>query len=645
MANSWLVFDRIRAIARANRIYQHERNFQDQSSLDQMRTGNDVYDWNQQASILDQTNVFLNRLQRYKDYDQMDQVGVINLSLDLMADEVSLVDPERKRTLIIRAKSRRVKKVLEELYFNTLMWDSNCRPTARYLAKFGDCPYEVITTKNRDGVASLKHIDVYNFTRVETKRGDLVGFYYTDEFVSTPQFMHPWQCMHLRLSTLEKVYNPYGRAWIDGSRKAFKQLRLMEDAALVYRLTRAPDRRKFTIPIGNIPNKEVPEYLASIARTFKRHKIYNPQTGTFDERYSPLIQEDDYFLPRRPDGVGPDVENIQGASNINEIKDIEYFKKNMVAPLKIPFARVGIGEDAGKANEKSLASTSPEFAKSVQWVQREMATGLTKVGIIHLLLKGFSIDDVRGFELILPSGSAIEELYRMETWQTRVDVMQALKELEWFPKEWIVTHFTDITPDELIELKEMAKFENDSSNADMFDLGGGGGGGGGGMGKPPKGSESFGDIDFGTFDDGDENQSDADALGGGEGGLGDEGAGEAGEEAPVPEGVEAEQKLILEYEEYTKNQGKLLFESLLRKIAKPKSDIMNMYDFILNNNDLDGLTFQSGEIIEPGLALDEINDTRESVKLILESNMAHGLASEDVMIEDDEIGPDDMPTL
>lgn len=397
----------------------------------------------------------------------------------------SLVDPERKHTLVIRARNRRLKRELEDLLFNTLLWDTYCRPSIRYLCKYGDLPFEVIPTANRGGVASLRFMNVYNFTRIETRYGDLVGFFYQDAMNPAPQFMHPWQVMHLRLTNFENIYHPYGKSILDGGRKAFKQLRLMEDAALIYRITRAPEKRKFTIPVGMIPPKDVPEYMQMIGRQFKRQRFYNPTTGTFDERYSPLIQEDDFFLPRRPDGSGPDIDTLPGAENLDQIADIEYFKKKMISPMKIPFERVGIGEGAGQASEKSLSQSHSEFAKSVQWVQREVATGLTKVAIIHLALRGYSVEDLKGFDITLSATSAMEELYRIETWQTRAAVMAELKELGWFPKEWIVTRFTDLSPDEIEELKDMEETESQ---------GGPGGGIPGGLDvepgmEPPEGEE------------------------------------------------------------------------------------------------------------------------------------------------------------
>lgn len=501
----------------------------------------------------------------------------------------SLVDPERKHTLVIRARNRRLKKELEDLLFNTLLWDTYCRPSIRYLCKYGDLPFEVIPTANRSGVASLRFMNVYNFTRIETRYGDLVGFFYQDAMNPAPQFMHPWQVMHLRLTNFENIYHPYGKSILDGGRKAFKQLRLMEDAALIYRITRAPEKRKFTIPVGMIPPKEVPEYMQMIGRQFKRQRFYNPTTGSFDERYSPLIQEDDFFLPRRPDGSGPDIDTLPGAENLDQIADIEYFKKKMISPMKIPFERVGIGEGSGQASEKSLSQSHSEFAKSVQWVQREVATGLTKVAIIHLALRGYSVEDLKGFEITLSATSAMEELYRIETWQTRAAVMAELKDLGWFPKEWIVTRFTDLSPDEIEELKDMEETESQG--------GPGGGIPGGldlepGMEPSPEGEE--GELPI----------------------PGEEGeATPVGEEAIPVEGFDltAEKRLLNEMRRQGRRKdARKIVEKWAKRLGKDtiseNSEPISGYNHLLEMKELDGLSATEPEIINDGIYHDPNND-------------------------------------
>jgi hypothetical protein len=600
MPSYLLLFDRIRALAKQHRIYQAERIYQDQASLDRVALGNDLSDNSTQAAILDQTNLQINRLERYKDYEQMDQTGEISLALDLYADEASLVDPERKHTIIIRARNKRLKQELEELFFDTLLWDSYCRPAVRYLCKYGCMPFEIVPTEHRDGVASLKFINVYNFTRIETRFGDLVGFFHLDELSTEPQFLHPWQVMHLRLTSFENIYHPYGRAVLDGGRKAFKQLRLMEDAALIYRITRAPEKRKFMIPVGLIPPKEVPEYMQMIARMFKRQRFYNPTTGTFDERYSPLIQEDDFLLPRRPDGSGPDIDVLPGAENLDQIADIEYFKKKMIAPTKIPFERVGIGEGAGQASEKSLSQSHAEFAKSVQWIQREVAVGLKKAAIVHLALRGYSVEDLKGFDIALTATSAMEELYRIETWQTRVGVMAELKDLGWFPKEWIVTHFTDLSPDEIEELKDM---ESEAQ--------GGGGGGGIPGGLDVGGSEDEalpeGIPDTAMMQDPDNPEAGGVPL---DLGMDDEDV----EESFNGMDVEAQKRVITEMMRQGKRQEvKRIVENWADKLGKDSNEmlIVSGYNHLLMSKELDGLSVgskNSNNIISENYQIDGVEN-------------------------------------
>ena len=450
---SFQLFDRIRAYFKDINYHRADNLFTDQSSIDKLIASGDFINLSSQHALLEQTNLHINRLERYKDYDQMDEVGEISLALDLYADEASLIDPEIKHSVMVKAASKAVKQEIEDLLYDILLADNTIRPLIRYLCKYGDFPAEIITTKNRDGVASLRFMNVYNFTRVQTKYGDLIGFFYQDELAAAPEFFHPWQVTHMRLTSYENIFHPYGRSLLNGSRKHFKQLRLMEDAAIVYRLTRAPEKRVFTIPVGAIPTMEVPNYIEKIASSFKKKRFFDPATGDVNERWNPLIQEDDFWLPQRSDGTGPTVDTLPGAENLDQIADIEYFKKKMISGLKIPFSRVGIGESSD-SDTKSLSQVAPEFAKAVQWVQREVIMGLKKVAVVHLALKGYSEKDIKSFSLSMTASSAIDELYRIETWSSRADVIDALKSTELFPDEWILKRFTDMTDDEIEEMRE-----------------------------------------------------------------------------------------------------------------------------------------------------------------------------------------------
>lgn len=1052
---TFVLWDKVRLFMKRGNIYNHENLFQNQSDPKRVFSGRDIPDLTDPNFILEQTNVQINRMERYKDYDQMDEVGEISLALDMYADEASLRDPERNHSVFIKTQSKRLKDEIEEFLYDTINIDAQVRPITRYLSKYGDLPIELVPTHNRDGLSSFRVMPVYNFTRAETKYGDLVGFFYQEDDGGSPEYYHPWQVVHMRLTSFEKIFHPYGKcvnvdsriktpsgsvslkdikigdevysfdisnqkpvittvlnkvlngkkktliiktkhrsitvtpehpilavvknnfidnkvleikqyilakdlangdklispkfnnennssddylvesiisiedggeievgdiqvsehsnfvadgivvhnSILDGARRDFRRLRLMEDAALVYRLclrgdskvwtpngykeikdinigdkvycfsedqkvtetkvinwvcngrdkiyrvfsrhreifansthpilvvspykvdgilkydrqeyvdvqdlktlqntgkeychrfllpiienvnyvelvmpdvpkyirlnkpigllsiadeykkaligtkkdakeflncerdlviekanvlcnsiceaeysvingwvfdskkrrakefkintiateefaqwfgfmigdgfvserrsingsivrqvgfalgddhntnekykklfekiidsevsfdndtghrlgsyyvysvhflnfmklngfipgannkripswvyqsprsvqeafidgyidadghrrtitggitescecsccnrelledikelchrlgwnvgiigkhekkgghiidedtgrimpdtvawslyftkdnapeherilgveeieddeiyditvenevhnilvdgivtaqTRAPEKRMFKVPVGNLPPKEREQYLQIIARRFKKHKFIDPTTGALNERYAPHIQDDDYWVPVTGDGQGVEVETLQGAENLDAIADIEYFKKKMIAALKIPFHRVGLGDASGDTG-KSIASQSPEFSKAVQWIQDQIIVGIKKMVLVHLTLRGFTVEDMRDFELGMTSASAIDELYRIETWLSRVDIMGGIKELGIFPDEWIVERFTDMTADELELIKRMKKLSGEAEQSD-----------------------------------------------------------------------------------------------------------------------------------------------------------------------------------
>lgn len=563
---SWVFWDRIRALFARNNLYQADQLLSNQTDLGRITTSGDVLNQSTVAGLLEQTNLQINRMERYKDFDQMDEVGEIFLSLDLYADEGSLTDPERKHTIFIKSKTKKIKDELEDFFYNTLLIDNELRSIIRYLCKYGDIAFEIVPTVNRDGVARIRNLNIYNFTRIETRMGDLVGFFYQDQYVTSPMFYHPWQIMHTRLTSYENIYHPYGRSILDGGRKAFKQLRLMEDAAIVYRLTRAPEKRVFTIPVGNIPPREVPNYIEIISRAVKRKKIFENANGDVTERWSPHIQEDDFWLPQRADGTGPKVDTLPGAENLDQIADIEYFKKKMISALKIPFSRVGMG-DSGDDSKQSLSQVAPEFAKAVQWIQRAVGTSLKKIALVHLAAKGYDIEDMKSFDIGMTASSAIDELYRIETWKARVDVMKGLKDLGYFPPDWIISRFTDLSVEEIQLIDEMRKSAVIPSGEEG-------------------GEEGVDDLGLG------------DLFGPGEG----EGVGAQTPEVPLEDIKNKMEQLLTERIQHSRET----FSNLITEIRKlgGLDDIVTSTSWLLSRNELDGLQYnvtKDGQVISESI--------------------------------------------
>jgi hypothetical protein len=487
------IWNRLAAFFRAGSLFTQDSILQVQPELRRLIQGNNFITVGTGSAILDQANVQIHRMSRYRDYEQMDQKGEMNYALDLYADESTVTDPETKHVLSVKAGTRKIRDTVEDFLYSTLNIDRHLRPWVRYLCKYGDLPMEIILNKDRNGVAKLRLIDVYNFIRVETKWGDLVGFFYHDRIrMGEPVFLHPFQVMHARLThdgggidaTGGSAYGPYGRSVLEGARKAYKQVRLMEDAALVYRLQRAPERRVFTIPVGNLPTHQIRGFIADIQRSVKKEKFFDAASGDVNERWDPLIMNDDIFLPQRTDGSGPKVDTLPGAQNLGQVADLEFFKKIMMSGVKVPLSRVGLAPPSD-GDTKPLAQSSPDFAKAIGWIQREMCAALKKVVMIHLALMGFNEDQLRDFDLFMTSASAMDEMYRMETWQTRADVIDSLMATGLFPARWVLERFTTLTTEEIDEMEEERRL-NAALGLDQEGGGGGGGhmGGLGGLGGP-----------------------------------------------------------------------------------------------------------------------------------------------------------------
>jgi hypothetical protein len=423
----------------------------------------------------------------------------------------------------------------------------------------------------------------------------------------------------------------------------------MEDAALIYRITRAPEKRVFTIPVGNIPTIEVPGYIESIARNFKKKQFFDPATGDVNERWHPLIQEDDFWLPQRADGTGPTITTLPGAENLDDIKDIEYFKKKMISALKIPFDRVGLGDGAA-ADERSLSQVSPSFAKTIQWIQREVAVGLKKVAVVHLALAGYSEKDIRDFDIHMTASSAIDELYRIETWQSRANVIDALRATEMFPKKWILRRFTDMTDDEIEQMEEEMK----KSQQEMMPGMGAPGGMpmGGGM-MPPMGGEGMPGEEMPP---GEPMPLDMGMGAGPPPGPGGEFGGEPmGAPPPLPEGYDGnlEQQMLLEYSKHVADvnvpkpkeyhTGHSLFNLGLHETITEDLGFNSGYENMLNNCELDGLACydENGKeevLVESYLSPKESEDARKATKILLTDNEPF------VLEEENDITMADLPS-
>ena len=206
---------------------------------------------------------------------------------------------------------------------------------------------------------------------------------------------------------------------LEKARRIWKQLLLSEDAMLIYRTSRAPERRVFKVYVGNMDDKDIEPYVQRVANKFKRSQVVDNKTGNVDLRFNQMAVDQDYFIPVRDPSTPSPIETLPGAQNLSEIADIEYIQKKLLTALRVPKAFLGFEEVVGDG--KNLALMDIRFARTINRIQNSMLQELNKIAIIHLFLQGFE-DELSNFHLNLTNPSTQADLLKIDLWKEKLAV-------------------------------------------------------------------------------------------------------------------------------------------------------------------------------------------------------------------------------
>ena len=399
------------------------------------------------------------RLELFKDYEAMDTDSIISSALDVYADECTTKD-ETGNVLIIKSPNERVQKVLHNLFYDILNIEFNLWPWSRNLLKYGDF-FLKLNIADKYGVIGVEPIAAYemireegfdpeNPSRVRFKR-DYSALAARSHVVNTESEEYEnYEIAHFRLLT-DTNFLPYGRSIIEPARKVWKQIPLMEDAMLIHRIMRAPDKRVFKIDIGNIPPNEVDAYMEGMINRIKKIPFVDPETGQYNLKYNMMNLLEDFYFPVRGGDSATSVEPLAGVQ-YDSIPDIEYLKARLLGSLKIPKAFLGFEEDiSGKA---TLASQDFRFARTVERIQRIICSELYKIAIVHLYSQGFNDEDLVDFELHLTVGSSVYEKEKIEIYTSKVTLAGDMIEKKLFSRQWIYENLFGMSDDEYLKEQE-----------------------------------------------------------------------------------------------------------------------------------------------------------------------------------------------
>jgi len=357
------------------------------------------------------------RMSRYADFQEMEATPEIASALDIYSDE-SVSQDEVGRVLHIYSENDKIRKVLEELFYDNLNIDFNLNPWARNLCKYGDF-FLFLDISPEYGVTGGVPIPVNEIEREEGFDPDdpmAVRFRWVTQ---GNKILENWQIAHFRLLGND-AFLPYGSSVIEPARRIWRQLILIEDAMLVYRVIRSPERRVFKIDVGNVPPEEVENYMQQAKAALRSSQVIDKSTGRVDLRYNPLSVDEDYFLPVRGGQDGTAIDTLAGGQNTTAIEDVEYIQKKLFAALKVPKAYLGY--DEALSSKATLAQEDIRFSRTINKVQRVLISELNKIAAVHLYANGFDGEDLINFNLKLSNPSTIAQQQKLELFRTRFEI-------------------------------------------------------------------------------------------------------------------------------------------------------------------------------------------------------------------------------
>ena len=440
----------------------------------------------------------VSRSQRYIDFDHMEYEPIIASALDIYADEMT-TSSHLHPLLKIHCPNEEIKLILNSLYHNVLNIEHNLFSWCRTMCKFGDFML-YLDIEEEQGVINAIGLPTREVERLEGEDKTNPN-YIQYQWNSAGMTFENWQVAHFRILGNDK-YAPYGTSILDPARRIFRQLTLLEDAMMSYRIVRSPERRVFYVDVGGVNPNEVEQYMQKVVTQMKRNQVVDANTGRVDLRYNPMSVDEDYFIPVRGAQQSTKIESLPGGTYTGDIDDVKYLKDKLFSALKVPQSYLFRGEGASE-DQTTLAQKDIRFARTIQRLQRAVISELEKIGIIHLYTLGYRGNDLISFKMSLNNPSKIAELQELEQWRTKFDVASAATD-GFFSKRWVATNLFNISESEYLRnQRELAYDKLMQAEFDLLDGEGGEaaamtGGGLGSLGGLGDTEDMGGDLDAGA---------------------------------------------------------------------------------------------------------------------------------------------------
>jgi hypothetical protein len=390
------------------------------------------------------TKLINSRQGKYRLYDEMDaESPEYSTALDIVADNATRGDSDGNTAITIKSDNATVARILEEtrrdLDLDNILW-TLCRDVAKY----GERAEEIVVGSDFR-IARIKPLPTLQIIPQVDEYGRKKNPAYVqvdpDEPSRVQAEFEDWQVIYLANKKSRSDLHGEGLAF--SARRAFLQLRMMEDAVVIARLTRAHNRLVYLVDTGGMTAKDAQKHLKNVKSALRKRRSVDPTTGKMSFDWNPLSIEEDVFVATNKDSKA-DVKVLQGDLTLGNLADLEYFQQKILTALKVPKAYLQHVKDTRA--RAVITEADIQFARSVRRLQHIIEQGLRQIFDLALLLRGVNPKTAK-YKIGLPVISIIDELRVWQTHQLKALVAQMFKQTFWPSDEWL--------------LKEMLGYEDD----------------------------------------------------------------------------------------------------------------------------------------------------------------------------------------
>lgn len=429
------------------------------------------------------------RLTRYREYDLMDNDVDVARALDTIAEEIVGNQPKSDEPLLISIDSDKEDQIPSTTvmtlktalkYWTTIHnWDTRLFKVSRIMVKYGDCFFEKDKKKpdqkwnyihSKNVVGAL--VDEQDITKVlgwQVKRGDkAVRASYGTPVSNTSsdietELVPEDQIVRFTLNDDMSDAAPFGDSVLGPVYRAHKQKELLEDAIIIYRIQRAPERRVFYIDVGKMPPQRVKTYLEQIKNEIKQKKVPNIHGGqsNVDSVYNPQSMSEDFFFAQRADGRGSKVDTLPGGQGLGELADLEYFEKKVWRGLRIPTSYMIEGSEGAIFNDGKVGTAyilELRFALYIMRLQEAVELVLDREFKNYLRRMNIIIDE-SFYHVRLPEPSNFGKYRQQEVDAATLGIYGNADAIPYLAKRFNLSRFLQLTDEEIIENERLLREE------------------------------------------------------------------------------------------------------------------------------------------------------------------------------------------